>query len=114
MEIHESKDLVGQKVAISDWLPIDQRRINVFAECTEDRQWIQTDVKRSCEDNPFGPPVAHRYLRLSLLTHFHEKCERFPEYGTKAWPIVFNNKVEVQGKAGPEITADNVLTLFEK
>lgn len=58
---------VGQELGVSDWLTIDQSRIDQFAECTGDRQWIHVDVERARRESPFGAPVAHGYLTLSLL-----------------------------------------------
>jgi acyl dehydratase len=58
---------VGQELGVSDWLTVDQSRIDQFAECTGDRQWIHVDVERARRESPFGAPVAHGYLTLSLL-----------------------------------------------
>jgi acyl dehydratase len=58
---------VGQELGVSDWLTIDQSRIDRFAECTGDDQWIHVDVERAQRESPFGGPVAHGYLTLSLL-----------------------------------------------
>ncbi|MBL8287698.1 MAG: MaoC family dehydratase [Rubrivivax sp.] len=58
--------LVGQEIGVSDWLEVDQRRIDLFAEATEDHQWIHVDPVRAA-DGPFGATVAHGFLTLSLL-----------------------------------------------
>ena len=58
--------LVGQEIATSDWITVDQRRIDLFADATGDRQWIHVDVERA-QAGPFGAPVAHGFLTLSLL-----------------------------------------------
>jgi acyl dehydratase len=58
---------VGRELGVSDWLTIDQSRIDQFAECTGDHQWIHVDVERARRESPFGGPVAHGYLTLSLL-----------------------------------------------
>jgi len=58
---------VGRELGGSDWLTIDQSRIDQFAECTGDHQWIHVDVERARRESPFGGPVAHGYLTLSLL-----------------------------------------------
>ena len=58
---------VGQELGVSDWLTVDQSRIDLFAECTGDDQWIHVDVERARRESPFGAPVAHGYLTLSLL-----------------------------------------------
>lgn len=58
--------LVGQEVGISDWISIDQKRIDQFAEATGDHQWIHVDPVRAAA-GPFGATVAHGFLTLSLL-----------------------------------------------
>ena len=57
---------VGQEIGTSDWLLIDQARIDLFAQATGDHQWIHTDPVRAA-DGPFGATVAHGFLTLSLL-----------------------------------------------
>jgi acyl dehydratase len=63
----ELKALVGQEVAVSDWVEISQERVNQFAQATGDYQWIHLDVERCKRESPFGGPIAHGYLTLSLL-----------------------------------------------
>jgi len=60
------QDLVGQEIGVSDWLAIDQARIDAFAHATGDLQWIHVDPGRAAA-GPFGATVAHGYLTLSLL-----------------------------------------------
>jgi acyl dehydratase len=62
---------VGQEVATSDWLTITQDQINQFAQATGDHQWIHVDVARA-QAGPFGGPIAHGFLTLSLLPRFFE------------------------------------------
>ena len=62
---------VGQEVAVSDWIAITQERVNRFAEATGDHQWIHVDVERA-KQGPFGAPIAHGFLTLSLLPVFFE------------------------------------------
>jgi len=57
---------VGQEVAVSDWHTVTQEHINQFADATGDHQWIHVDVERA-KTGPFGVPIAHGYLTLSLL-----------------------------------------------
>src|ERR1035441_322642 len=59
--------LAGSEIGISDWLTIDQDRINLFAEATGDRQWIHTDAQRAAKEMPGGKTIAHGYLPLSLI-----------------------------------------------
>jgi acyl dehydratase len=58
---------VGRELGVSDWVVVDQDRIGAFAECTGDRQWIHVDVERAKRESPFGGPIAHGYLTLSLV-----------------------------------------------
>jgi len=59
--------LAGSEIGVSDWLTIDQARINLFAEATGDRQWIHVDSKRASKELPGGRTIAHGYLTLSLI-----------------------------------------------
>jgi acyl dehydratase len=63
--------LVGQEVAVSDWITITQEQVNLFAEATGDHQWIHVDVEKA-KAGPFGAPIAHGFLTLSLLPRFFE------------------------------------------
>ena len=58
---------VGCEFGASKWVAVDQDRINQFAACTGDRQWIHVDVERATRESPFGGPIAHGYLTLSLV-----------------------------------------------
>lgn len=60
---------VGQEVAVSDWITITQEQVNLFAQATGDHQWIHVDVARATA-GPFGAPIAHGFLTLSLLPRF--------------------------------------------
>ncbi len=60
------KELVGTHLGYSDWLEITQERVNTFADATGDHQWIHVDVERAKAESPFGGPIAHGYLTLSL------------------------------------------------
>lgn len=72
--IADAKAMIGQEVGISDWLPIEQERVNAFAQVTGDQQWIHVDVERAKRESPFGGPIAHGYLTLSLLAKFAQEC----------------------------------------
>ena len=63
--------LVGQEVAVSDWTTITQEQVNLFAQATGDHQWIHVDVERA-KAGPFGGPIAHGFLTLSLIPKFFE------------------------------------------
>jgi acyl dehydratase len=58
---------VGRELGASGWVTIDQDRIDAFAGCTGDRQWIHVDVERAKRESPFGGSIAHGYLTLSLV-----------------------------------------------
>ncbi|MCZ8255684.1 MAG: MaoC family dehydratase [Polaromonas sp.] len=62
---------IGQEVAVSDWITITQQQVNLFAEATGDHQWIHVDVEKA-NAGPFGAPIAHGFLTLSLLPRFFE------------------------------------------
>ncbi|WP_354638519.1 MaoC family dehydratase [Kitasatospora camelliae] len=66
---------VGTEIGHSDWLTVDQQRIDRFAESTGDHQWIHTDPARAA-DGPFGATIAHGYLTLSLLPVLSERVYR--------------------------------------
>ena len=75
----ELKALVGQEVAVSDWGEISQERVNQFAEATGDHQWIHLDVERCKRESPFGGPIAHGYLTLSLLPMLMQNSVRMTD-----------------------------------
>lgn len=103
----ELKDAVGSRLGESEWLEIDQDRINLFAEATGDHQWIHVDPEKA-KDGPFGACIAHGYLTLSLVNLFLPQivdvqgismgvnygCEkiRFPS------PVKVNSKVRGVGE----------------
>ncbi|MBL8230445.1 MAG: MaoC family dehydratase [Bryobacterales bacterium] len=68
--VRELAELVGQEVAVGDWLEITQERIDAFASATDDHQWIHVDVERAKRESPFGTTIAHGFLTLSLLSRF--------------------------------------------
>ena len=70
----ELKSLVGQEIAFSDWIEITQERVNTFADATGDHQWIHVDVERAKRESPFGGPIAHGFLTLSLLPKLMENA----------------------------------------
>jgi acyl dehydratase len=61
------QSLVGQHLGYSDWLTITQEQVNAFADATGDHQWIHVDPERAAKESPFGGPIAHGYLTISLL-----------------------------------------------
>jgi acyl dehydratase len=65
--INTLEQFVGRELGVSDWIVVDQARIDAFAQCTGDTQWIHVDVERARRESPFGGTIAHGYLTLSLV-----------------------------------------------
>ncbi|WP_232797046.1 MaoC family dehydratase [Blastococcus atacamensis] len=63
----ELNGLIGTELGTSDWYDVTQEHVNLFADATGDHQWIHIDVERATKESPFGGPIAHGYLTLSLL-----------------------------------------------
>ena len=68
--------LKGQELGTSDWYEITQEAVNTFADATDDHQWIHVDVERATAESPFGGPIAHGYLTLSLLIPMYAQVLR--------------------------------------
>jgi acyl dehydratase len=66
--LDELRTLVGTEVAVTPWMKITQGQVDMFADATHDHQWIHQDTERCRAESPFGGPVAHGYLTLSLLS----------------------------------------------
>jgi acyl dehydratase len=89
--IDDARELEGQEVGLSDWLVVDQHRIDQFAEATADYQWIHVDTDRASREMPDGKTIAHGYLTLSLIPSL---TERFLEFENLERAINFGtNKV---------------------
>ena len=67
--VEELRGLVGEEVAVTDWLTVSQERIDAFADATEDHQWIHVDRERAAAESPYCTTVAHGFLSLSLLPY---------------------------------------------
>jgi acyl dehydratase len=65
--IEGAAGLVGQDLGVGEWKEIDQKRIDAFADVTEDHQWIHIDVDRAKAESPYGTTIAHGFLTLSLI-----------------------------------------------
>ena len=72
--IIEIKKFLGSEVGLSDWVTVDQERINKFAKLTEDEQFIHIDPERASKETPFGGTVAHGFLTLSMLVKLAESA----------------------------------------
>jgi acyl dehydratase len=80
--IGEATALAGQELGVSQWKEIEQKRIDEFADVTEDHQWIHVDVDRAAAESPYGSTIAHGFLSLSLI------------------PAMMKDIYRVQGKMG--------------
>jgi len=65
--IEDAKELEGEEVGLSDWVVVDQHRIDQFAEATGDYQWIHVDTQRAAREMPDGKTISHGYLTLALI-----------------------------------------------
>ena len=72
---------IGREVACSEWMLVDQSRIQQFADVSGDQQWIHTDPERASRESPYKSTIAHGYLTLSLLPHLLESCLRIDGVG---------------------------------
>jgi acyl dehydratase len=67
MTVADLAQHIGEEIGVSSWILLDQSRINEFAHCTGDHQWIHVDAERAAREGPFGGTIAHGFLTLSLL-----------------------------------------------
>ena len=82
--VNTLEQFVGQELGVSDWLTVDQERINQFADCTGDHQWIHVDIERAQRESPLGSTIAHGYLTLALLAAMQMELGIIPEGVTQA------------------------------
>ena len=76
--VEKLKQMIGQDNGISDWVLIDQERVNLFADATDDHQWIHVDVEQA-KKGPFGGTIAHGFLTLPLIPLFGSSGKYLPE-----------------------------------
>lgn len=69
IHIDDLAQMAGSELGVTDWIQVDQARVNMFADATGDHQWIHVDEQRAAA-GPFGATIAHGYLTLSMLSHF--------------------------------------------
>ncbi len=86
MRVFSSLDEVAAaahtEIGTSDWFEIEQERVNLFADATNDHQWIHVDIEKANE-GPFGGPIAHGYLTLSLLPYLGSQVIAFETPGAR-------------------------------
>ena len=91
MTLEKLQGYIGKEIGLSDWMEITQKRINAFAEATEDRQWIHVNPFKA-KFGPFRKTIAHGFLILSLLVHLTSQIELFQK-GVKMMANVGMNRV---------------------
>ena len=109
--LEDLRSAAGTHLGHTDWLEVDQARVDLFAEATGDHQWIHVDVERAERESPFGGPIAHGYLTLSLSNLFLPQLLAVPaassgvNYGTGK--VRFPSPVPVGSRirAGAEVQA---------
>ena len=105
---HDLKDAVGKHLGYSDWLTMEQDRVDKFADATNDHQWIHVDAERA-KTGPFGATIAHGYLTLSLVSSFMPQIfevhgfEFAVNYGTNKVRFPAPVKVGSRIRGGAEI-----------
>lgn len=108
--LEDLQSQIGEETHVSDWVVVDQERIDQFAEATGDHQWIHVDVERA-KTGPFGATIAHGYLTLSLVSQFMPQIfevrgfEFAVNYGTNK--VRFPNAVKVGARirGGAEVVS---------
>ena len=110
--VAQLQDYVGKELGRSEWLTIDQQRINQFAECTGDHQFIHVDPVKA-KHTPFGSTIAHGFLSLSLIPVLLDKLMLAPEgmkmavnYGLDS--VRFIQPVKVNSKVRLNVTLTDV------
>ncbi|EKT84827.1 nodulation protein [Rhodococcus opacus M213] len=104
--------LEGQSLGTSSWIDIPQQRINTFADATDDHQWIHVDPERAKAESPFGGPIAHGYLTLSLIIPMWDEVLTVDSvtmavnYGLNK--VRFTNPVPAEGRVRLNATLQSV------
>jgi acyl dehydratase len=99
----EFEQLVGAQLGPSDWMRIDQERIDTFARATDDQQWIHTDVERARRESPWKDTIAHGYLTLSLAPALLTQI-----LDVRGVSAVINTGIEKMRLAAPVPSGSNV------
>jgi acyl dehydratase len=114
VHINDLPSLEGQVIGSSDWVEIDQERVNMFADATGDHQWIHVDVERAAKEMETGTTIAHGFLTLSLLPMLTSQImsvdgvARGINYGTNK--VRFTNMVPVGSRVRATQTLKQVTT----
>jgi len=121
--IAELKSALGEELGPSDWIRVEQERIDAFADATGDDQWIHVDVERAAREMPEGRTIAHGFLTLSLIPHMRhqiwhlESAERGINYGLEKVrfpaPVMAGDRVRMrQTLASIEPAGDGFKLVF--
>ena len=96
----------GKELGVSNWIELSQERINVFADATDDHQWIHVDTEKAKAESPFGQTIAHGYLTISMVPHMWNEIievnnlERMMNYGIKemrfAQPVLSGQSIRMR------------------
>lgn len=111
----EFEQFIGKDLGVSDWVKIDQSRINHFAEATFDHQWIHTDAKRAASESPFKKTIAHGYLALSLVPYLWNQIAEINNikmlinYGVE--DLKFNQPVVVDSEVRLKVKLASLINL---
>ena len=99
---------IGEDLGCSEWITVDQQRINLFADATLDHQWIHVDTERAAKESPYKSTIAHGYLTLSLLPHLWDQIiqvnniKMLVNYGMDKMrfgqPVITGNKIRLVTK----------------
>lgn len=110
--------LVGKELGVSGWLTMDQSRIDQFAECSGDRQWIHVNVERAKRESPYRSPIAHGYLALSLVASLQMEMGVLPVGGAAPFSVILIGLDRVRFlapvKAGARVRLRTVLIEVEQ
>ena len=96
----------GKELGVSNWIELSQERINVFADATDDHQWIHVDTEKAKAESPFGQTIAHGNLTISMVPHMWNEIievnnlERMMNYGIKemrfAQPVLSGQSIRMR------------------
>ena len=124
VSFEELPKLVGQDMGTSEWVTIDQDRINKFADATGDHQWIHVDAERARRESPFGGPIAHGFLTLSLVpallgATLHMRQRMGVNYGlnrvrfTQPVPVGAKVRARIAVKEVSDVEGDGVQVVWD-
>jgi acyl dehydratase len=109
------KDMIGKELGVSPWVEVGQDKINAFADCTGDHQWIHVDVEKAKKFSPFGAPIAHGYLTLSLIGSLAQQVGGIPQGVAAAFNYGLDKvRFLAPVKAGAKVRLRTTLVSFDQ